>query len=247
MPGIAYLTIFHAVHPHRCGDDDLRFRLRLLRFTIMFTSRLGSQETLPPTSALQRLRAKRQRQASSFRSHGDDVETPMLPDLAAFLESQDDLAIKQEQRHPKASPVLTNIANAQTQQASPPISLLDTLPDFMALSAAQTVIQGVTITDVWMKLAAGYMVQAAAEQYLVYRSKRPEVLQEAFAWGFDAECDARDGSDEWLINAMFFGENEVVNGWDGIRDEHMQAVRYLSASIRSFVDVLTFLAYSTRR
>jgi hypothetical protein len=87
-----------------------------------------------------------------------------------------------------------------------------------------------TITDVWMRLAAGYMAQAVAEQYLVYKSERHEVLQEAFAWGFDAECGAQEGSDEWQTNAMFWGEDEMVPGWEEVRNEHMQAVCLSSTS-----------------
>ena len=76
-----------------------------------------------------------------------------------------------------------------------------------------------------MRLAAGYMAQAAAEQYCVYGSHSGEVLQEAFAWGFDPECSEEEGSDEWQINALFFDEDEsILRSWNKIRKEHMQAV-----------------------
>ena len=107
------------------------------------------------------------------------------------------------------------------------ISLLDTLPSFIALSAAHISSQDeASITEIWMRLAAGYMAQAAAEQYLIYKSQRPDVLHEVFAWGFDDNSPAPEGTDEFTINAMFFDEEEegANSTWEHIRDEHMRAV-----------------------
>ena len=186
------------------------------------------------------LQGKRRRVASSFRSHGNNVEQRTLPKLAEYLDSQDLVGIKQEQTSTKKSTMPISSPTTHMQPASPPVSLLNTLPEFMALSALQTALQGATITSVWMNLAAGYMIQAAAEQYLVYGSKRPEMLQEAFAWGFDANCTAEDGSDEWLVNAMFFGEDEVLSGWERIRDEHMNAVGLAGIPGCSHTDAVPF-------
>ena len=111
--------------------------------------------------------------------------------------------------------------------ASGEISLLDTLPSFMALSAAQSVLQDRPITDIWMRLAAGFMAHAAIEQYLVYGMPLSDAIRAAFAWGFDAESTAQEGSEDWQINAMFLGEDEEVLGWSEIKDEHMQAVSFL--------------------
>ena len=196
-------------------------RLRLLSFVVLFTDRAGFSQTLPSTSALKKLREERQHQASSFRSGDKHITRPNLPNLNELLTPCKTL---QEQTFPRASPDATDFLNSLECPQSPLISLLDTLPAFMALSAAQTALQETTITNVWMHLAAGYMVQAVAEQYLVYGSRSSSVFQEAFAWGFDADCTAEEGSDAWQINAMFFGEDEVVTGWDAIRDEHMLVV-----------------------
>ena len=220
----AYLIMFHAIHPGLVGDENIRLRLRLLKFTIMFTNRSGPKMTAPSATTMKGLREKRRNQASSFRSGDESLVRDILPDLTKYFAPSDASAIKEEQMSPNASPTLIDPATAHPRPSLPPVSLLDTLPAFMALSAAQTAVQGANITDVWMHLAGGYMVQAVAEQYLLYGSRRADVLQEAFAWGFDADCDADEGSDEWQINAMFFGEDEVVNGWDGIRDKHMGAV-----------------------
>jgi len=104
-------------------------------------------------------------------------------------------------------------------------SLLDTLPGFMALSAAQISMHSSrTVTRMWMSLAARYMTQSALEQYLVYGEKGSEALMEAFAWGFDAELVAEEGTDEWETNAMFWDEDAELEGWEDIRNAHLRAV-----------------------
>ena len=205
----------------------------------MFVRRSKSSEKIPFQSALQTLRRKRRVNANSFRSHGDDSLRSNLSRLTEYGDSTNMVAIEREKISPKASPASTDPSAADTQPASLTLSLLDTLPAFMALSAAQTAMQEGTITNVWMHLAAGYMVQAVAEQFLVFGYKSEEVLQEAFAWGFDADCSAEEGSDEWQINAMFFGEDEVANGWDRIRDAHMHAVSFIRGFTPSSADILT--------
>ena len=118
-------------------------------------------------------------------------------------------------------------STGEQQNFLPSISLLDTLPSFIALSAAHLALQDESsVTEIWMRLAAGYMAQAAAEQYLVYKSRWLDVLQKAFAWGFDDKSAAVEGTDEFMINAIFFDEEEegANKAWEYIRDEHMRAV-----------------------
>lgn len=96
----------------------------------------------------------------------------------------------------------------------------------MALSAAQLMLQGSHITDVWMKLAAGYMTHAVIEQCFAQGEHSISVIQRAFAWGFDEQSTSEEGSDECQINAMFFDEDKdtQVEGWEQTRDDHMNAV-----------------------
>ena len=210
------------MHPGYRGTPELQLRLRLLKFAIMFTKRFVPSETTPSAAALQKLRDQRLQQSTSFRSSDQNLATLDLRDLSEHLAPPDTTRIKQEQFSGGAAS--DEHAPSDASHRHPSISLLDTLPFFMSLSAAHNSLNQSTITDTWMRLAARYMAQAVAEQYLIYESKRHEVLQEAFAWGFDAECGAEEGSDGWQINAMFWGEDEVIPGWDEIRDEHMQAV-----------------------
>lgn len=188
----------------------------------MFTRRSETAETTPTAPVLQALLERRQEQATTFRGNDDKLQSLDLPNLTEYLSPPDILQNKNER---PIGDLASNNENSEARGSPwPAISLLDTLPFFMAISAAQNSMQQSTITDKWMRLAAGYMAQAVAEQYIVYRSQRQEVLQEAFAWGFDSECGAEEGTDEWQINAMFWGEDEVVDGWEQIRDEQMQVV-----------------------
>ncbi|KAL8735664.1 MAG: hypothetical protein Q9166_000833 [cf. Caloplaca sp. 2 TL-2023] len=110
------------------------------------------------------------------------------------------------------------------------MTLQDTLPLFLALSAVQNAVQGSTITELWMRLAAGYMAQAYAEQVLVYQNKRTGLLEDAFSWGYDDDCGAEKGSNEWQINEMFNADENVVELWEHIKEEHMLAASPCSAN-----------------
>ena len=210
------------MHPDHHASLDLKFRLRLLKFTVMFTKRSAPAEATPPGPVLQNLRHRRQEQACSFCSRENELSGIELPNCTQYLVPVNAMEIDEEHSSKKST---TGNAVSETYDLFRPVmSLLDTIPLFMAVAAAQIAMQEGTITETWMRLAAGYMAHAAAEQYLVYGSQRQEVLQEAFSWGFDPECSAEEGTDDFQINAMFWAVDAVVDGWDRIRDEHAQAV-----------------------
>lgn len=188
----------------------------------MFTKRSAPAEINSPGLILRDLRHQRQKQAVSFRSGDNDFAALYFPDLTGYLAPLDAMEVKKE--HTGHESTVGNGLSGTHRLYRPVISLLDTIPQFMAVSAAQMSMQEGTITETWMRLAAGYMAQAVAEQYLVYGSQRQDVLQDAFSWGFDPGCGAEEGTDEFQINAMFWGVDAVVDGWDTIRDEHTQAV-----------------------
>ena len=189
----------------------------------MYTRRIVASETAPSETALQRLSDQRRNQATAFRCVEQNLASLPLIDLNEDHAPQHKGPIKSHQ--PLRGPARPDFSPSHVGSTSPSTSLLDSLPSFMALSAIfQTTTNQTTITDTWMRLAAGFMAQAVVEQYLVYGSTGDGMLQEAFAWGFDAECTAEEGSDEWEINAMFWGEDQVVPRWEEIRNAHMQAV-----------------------
>ncbi|KAL8817367.1 MAG: hypothetical protein Q9223_003787 [Gallowayella weberi] len=108
------------------------------------------------------------------------------------------------------------------------MSLQETLPLFLALSAVQNALQESTITELWMRLAAGYIALSYVEQVLIYNINHPGLLERFFRWGYEADCDAEENSDEWYINKMFGADESVVRLWEEIKEEHMQAANRLS-------------------
>ena len=209
------------MHPDYKANTNLHFRLRLLKFTVMFTKRSVPDEADLPGPVLQNPRNRRQEQATSFRASNNEYAALSLPNMYGHLVPIGQATMREMIGH---EPTASKQTSKTHDLGQPAVSLLDTIPLFMALSAAQMSMQEGTITDTWMRLAANYMAQAVAEQYLVYGSQRQETLQEAFSWGFNPECCAEEGTDEFQINAMFWGMDAAVDGWDKIRDEHVHAV-----------------------
>ena len=136
--------------------------------------------------------------------------------------------------------LLDRIGKVQDQEASNgdaqmglyepanPMFLIDTLPFFMALSAAQSAMQNNPVSDVWMDLASRYMAHAAVEVSLSGRMRLMDAVKEAFSWGFDPECCAAQGSDEWAINYMFIGQDGEVAGWREQVNERIRTVSRLN-------------------
>lgn len=95
---------------------------------------------------------------------------------------------------------------------------------FLALSAAQNSLQESTITELWMRLAAGYMAHAYAEQVLSFHDTRSGLLEEIFHWSFDPSWATEQGSDEGMIKAMFNADKDIIRLWEDIKGEHVRAV-----------------------
>ncbi|KAL9034882.1 MAG: hypothetical protein Q9180_005164, partial [Flavoplaca navasiana] len=135
-------------------------------------------------------------------------------------------------RRPSINTGNSKIPESANHQEDPrAISLSQTLPLFLALSAVQNELQGSTITEIWMMLAAGYMAQAYIEQVVLYQKERPGLLEEVFQWGYDAGCRAEQGSEQWQINDMFGADESSISLWESIRREHVEAVRAPSSII----------------
>ena len=217
--------MFRSMHPGHHGNADLLFRLRLLRFTSLTANRFGFFHALPTFSALHDMRKRQCDQAKSSQSYNsfpNDLDTTALADSSLSSKPDFDTHKHEQDHEPRHELDSTSGAPIHMFHDSP--SLLDTLPGFMAISAAQIMLQATSVTDVWMRLAAGYMSHAVMEQILVYGVSGLEVFRQAFAWGFDENSKAGEGSDELQINAMFLGEEGVVEGWDDIRDAHIRTV-----------------------
>ncbi|KAL8798517.1 MAG: hypothetical protein Q9182_006606 [Xanthomendoza sp. 2 TL-2023] len=178
-PAIAFIPMFRSLHHDHIAPVEIRFRLRLLRFTYVFT-----RHCHPP--------------AASFPS--------VTGQPRCIIEDPKDIA-----------------AEHLFQEQQDTMSLQGTLPLFLALSAVQNALQESTITELWMRLAAGYMAQSYVEQVLVYNNDHPGLLEGSFRWGYEPNCGAEENSDEWYINKMFGADENVVHLWEEIKEEHMQA------------------------
>ncbi|KAI4229631.1 MAG: hypothetical protein L6R36_000678 [Xanthoria steineri] len=115
-------------------------------------------------------------------------------------------------------------ANSHQEHHAQAMSLEQTLPLFLALSAVQNELQGSTITEIWMVLAAGYMAQSYIEQVVVYQNRSSSLLDQAFHWGYDEDCSAEQASEQRQINDMFGADESSVRLWESIREEHIQAL-----------------------
>lgn len=209
---VAFLTLFWALHPNHHCNIHLQFRLRLLKYVALLESR-GSCLHLYPRGPHPQGAQDDKGLTTSISNHD---EAPLATSSSCLTDNHDEQLVCKasvgplSQRKPLASSSL----------------LLDTLPHFMALSAAQLMLQGSHITEIWMKLAAGYMTHAVMEQYFARGEHGLQVIRRAFAWGFDEQSAAEEGSDECQINAMFFDEDNdmQVEGWNKTRNDHINAV-----------------------
>ena len=225
----AFLLVFKANHPTYQAQLGMRFRLRLLQHTTLSMRRISAWPTTPTLPSLKEIRCQNQERASVWLSHRHSSLTSLPPTSLALQIYDTALPL------PKTT-LLRNRTYISQVLGAPHTptpfyglarcpSLLDNLPGFMAVSAAQVaMINSSTVTKRWMSLAARYMMQSALEQYLVYGERGSEKLLQAFAWGFDAYLVADEGSDEWETNAVFWDDDAEVEGWEEIRSAHLEAV-----------------------
>ncbi|MCJ1246535.1 hypothetical protein MMC30_003743 [Trapelia coarctata] len=229
----SFLAIFRSNHPSAPISSTTSFRLSLLKFTTLFTCRFAPSSSSVSLVDLHLLRRQRRERAHHFVGHDDfladldlaafSASLPLLPSslrahrdrlLAAFTPSND------------TSPATLPDIHEGYYDAPASLSILDTLPLFMNLCAAQTALHGNNVTERWMRLAACYMASAALEQYLVHGASGLYPMLEAFAYGFDASSTAEAGSEELAVTNMFWGGEDAreVDGWREIRGEHLAAL-----------------------
>ena len=217
---IAFLTLFRSLHPGDHGTQELQNRLRLLKFTSLFCTRFASLAIRPSKKIIKSLRNSNL-QRRKLANFGDRLTDTIDSESAAQ-------GVNTTDSKGSESRTSTNIYGP-----GHPISLIDTLPSFMALSAAQSVLQKQPVSVLWMRLAAGYMAHAALEQSLLRGVRLTEAVKEAFAWSYDPGLSAEQGTDEWAINAMFCDQEEEaeVLGWNDVKYEHIRTVSGLGLSL----------------
>lgn len=226
--------MFRWMHPEYHASPELRFRLRLLKYATHSANRFASSYASPTASATQALRDRHRKRAEASPYHNRLPDNLNMDTLAASFSPS---FPKSDTTRAKNSLVVSSPTVIDlTPDAKSKTTLLDTLPEFMAISASMIMLDARNITETWMRLAAGYMSHAFMEQVLACGNVGLGPLLEAFAWGFDEFSNAADGSDEENINVMFLGEEGTLKGWDDLREAHIRAV---SASMRNS----TFMSY----
>ena len=233
----AFLSIFKARHPDYEPDQDLSLRILLLKLTTLFTQRLTRNPTTPTRDALQSLRKQNQTRAQSW------IETEdRLPSTGFnFQLLEEDLLLSQQELERNRAHVLHELGIPAEDEGyedafygtSSCVSLLDILPLFMQVSAARNGMSGSNLTDFWMQMACGFMLQACLEQYLVFGSRGTDAVDEAFAWGYkddhSNDMEIEGGGEERTssvkeINEMFEDEDYAteVEGWSSIKTRHLE-------------------------
>lgn len=217
----AFITLFRTIHLRLPQDPDVQFKLRLLRFSALFTRRKVLRRKSP---------------GSTTKTLHDGSASLDVALLEIPLGGLDKTGAAERTVHGEDGRADLAKEGAERTRQPPAVSLRDTLRPFMALSAAHITLEDERVTEVWMRLAAGYIAQAVAEQYLVYQAHDPNLTNDMFNWGFDEDNTAVEGSDDYLINIMFFDEEaERANAtWESIRDEHMRAVGHRERAAFSF-------------
>lgn len=197
----SFTAIFKARHAEYVMDNELRFRLLLLKFVILFTQRLTRNPTTPSKERLQELRKTNLKRARLWRGR--------VEDSAPFGDT--DTKVEQQEIERNRAHVLCELnVPAEDEEyedafygTSVCLTLLDLLPLFMRVSALRDAMTGSEdkVTELFLCLAAEFMLQACLEQILVVGTKRDleDLVGEAFAWGFNKHGEGEDEE----INTMF--------------------------------------------
>ncbi|KAH9819397.1 hypothetical protein Tdes44962_MAKER05235 [Teratosphaeria destructans] len=219
-----FLAIFKARHIAYEMDEELRFRLLLLKLVILYTQRLTRNPTTPDRTAVQVLRETNRRRAEAWLHRDirpDSRQSPVSdssPAEQAELDAHRALVL-----HSLGIPAEDEAYDDAHYGTQDCVSLLDLLPLFMRVSAARDEMNGpdLAMNNTFMTLAAEFMLQAVLEQVLVCGAQASHAAREAFAWGYSA--DDASAQDEWAaINDMFCDPafKEEVHEWRGIRDAY---------------------------
>lgn len=239
----AFLTLFKARHHSDSSlDSELRFRLQLLQLVTLTTTRYTHNAGTPAPGSLARLRRRNQLRAQAWIH--EPTRLPSLVFNAPCLESelplsQDDLTSNRAQMLYVLGLTAENDGSPSIDRPTPPfygsvhsISLLDLLPLFMHTSASRNALTGSNPEDLWLEMAAEFMLQACLEQYLIWGSYGTDPIDEAFAWGYAPSTDAagspiyvefRDTIYEQEVNAMF-EDNQYeaqIEGWSDIKQYYL--------------------------
>lgn len=240
--------LFTSSHEEYQLDAELRFRILLCKFVVLITTRFSSCHATPGETSLAQLRSRNQERARAWIGRPERLPSAAFDAGMAFDES---LPTSQDQLMSNRAHVLheLNVAAEYDQEdegfyGTPScVALLDVLPLFMQVSAAQNAMCGSNVTEFWMRLTGEFMLQACLEQYLICGANGTDAIDEAFAWGYGdtsermagtaSSSTVTKGKDEAELDTMF--EDEVyeteIDGWTDVKKSFLHQL--LPPSVRS--------------
>ncbi|OQO01655.1 hypothetical protein B0A48_12692 [Cryoendolithus antarcticus] len=222
----SFLVIFKAKYPGYQVDDELDFRVLLLKFVTLYVRRLTRNASSPTPDALKALRVQNQQRAVAWigsaeraPTHGRNVES-FDQDLPRPLEDLE-----------RDRADILNSLNAPAEDeayedafygTSGSLALLDLLPLFMELSAMRNRISESTLTLQWMELAGSFILQACLEMYCIRGASGSDAIDEAFAWGFRSNTSTAT-DDVREVDDMFESGDEAgeVQGWAEVKQRYL--------------------------
>ena len=132
----AFVTLFRSIHPGKHGTEEIRFRLRLLRFTTLFSSRFTS---VPIKLSV---RSVKELQAQGYKRH------QVIEGAVDYSADSTDVDNANGLVKTTAHATTGDRGSTNFYQPAGSVSLLDTLPSFMALSATQSALQALPVSNV---------------------------------------------------------------------------------------------------
>lgn len=225
----SFTTIFKARHPRYEPDAELRLRLLLLKMTTLFTQRFTLNPSTPDSLSLQELRDANRERAEAWIGGSHDRRPSSRLEPSQFVAALPIATDKLERNRAQVMHQLSLPAEDEDYEdafygTTACVSTLDLLPLFVKVSAASSSIHGSNLTERWMRLACEFMLQACLEQYLVYGANGSEVLDEAFAWGYQDGEGAQGDTVPSEVNDMFEDDTfaSEVEGWTALKDEYLR-------------------------
>ncbi|KAF2096525.1 hypothetical protein NA57DRAFT_78128 [Rhizodiscina lignyota] len=218
----AFLPIFRHNHSADTIDDKLRFRLRLLKFATLFTRRFVQSGTTPSAENLEALRQTLETRASEWFAEVEET----LEVEAYFMQLGLPADRLQHTKDSFAHQLSLSPTSAAFYGTPESVSLLDVLPSFLVASSAMRDVFSTNITQMFMELAAEFMMQASLEQYLAYGNRGADPLKMCFAWGW-RETPSSALQEEQEINKMFRDEDldQEVDGWAAVRTGYVRRLQ----------------------
>lgn len=216
--------MFKANHPDQPVPAGMKFRLRLLRFTTLYTRRLTPCTTAPSMPALRDLRTNNKAQVDRW-SASRVLEVPQWTESVSAPED----TLQRNRLHVLNQLSVRSPEAAEFYGTPESVSLHDLLPLFLDLSAESRQMQNSSTKRRWMEMAAEWMLQASLEQFLIYGTGGPEKIADSFVWGYMQQADMSGSHSEsdLAINALFQqeGGDHQVDGWDDVHRQLLGEVR----------------------